>query len=123
MVLEPNQAAAGNFGDSIIDILKSSTDVEYIAEDGIMTAFDIQYVEPWSSVRLCYSNAHVRDDAPWNLARINTRVTLTEQDPFALDYEYEYLPEPGHGVDIYVVDTGPFISSSSKFQGYLNIYL
>jgi cerevisin len=104
----PNQIVIGNFGDNIIDVLKSSTDVEYIAEDGIMTAFDVQYVGLWSSVRLWYSNLHVRNDAPWNLARISTRTRLTNQDPFALNYAYQYLPNPGSGVDIYVVDTGLF---------------
>lgn len=114
VVLGFNQVVAGNFGDSIIQVLRSSTDVEYIAEDGIMTAFDIQYVELWSSLRLCYLNQHLRNDAPWNLARISTRAKLAKEDPFALDYEYKYLPEPGRGVDIYVVDTGLFTSPSPK---------
>ena len=108
VILDPSRIVIGTFGDSIIEVLKSSIDVEYIAEDGIMTTFDVQYVGLWSSVRLCYSNLHVRNDAPWNLARISTRARLTKQDPLALNYEYQYLPNPGSGVDIYVVDTGLF---------------
>ena len=49
-MLGPNQISLGNFGDDIIEALKSSIDVEYIAEDGIMTTFDVQYVGPWSSI-------------------------------------------------------------------------
>ena len=45
VVLEPNPIVAGNFGDDIIEVLKSSIDVEYIAEDGIMKTFIDQYVE------------------------------------------------------------------------------
>ena len=108
MILGPNQIVIGSFGDNIIEVLKSSTDVEYIAEDGIMTTFDIQYVGPWPSTRSCYSNIHARNDAPWNLARISTRARLTNQDPYALNYTYQYLSNPGDGVDIYVVDTGLF---------------
>ena len=37
---------------------------------------------------------------------MSARDKLDNQDPFALDYEYNYLPNPGSDVDIYVVDTG-----------------
>jgi len=104
----PNQIAVGNFDGNVIEVLKSSIDVEYIAEDGIMTAFDVQYVEPSPSVRSFYSNRDARNDAPWNLARVSTRTELAERNPFSLDYEYQYLPDPGRGVNIYVVDTGSF---------------
>lgn len=40
----------GNFGDNVIEALKSSIDVEYIAEDGIMKTFVDQYVELLSSL-------------------------------------------------------------------------
>ena len=52
VVLVLNHVVVGNFGDNIIEVLKSSIDVEYIAEDGIMTTFDVQYVQLWSSVTL-----------------------------------------------------------------------
>jgi hypothetical protein len=108
VVLGSNQIGVGTFGDSIIEALKSNIDVEYIAEDGIMKTFVDQYVELWPSVGSCYSNPHARNDAPWNLARVSTRTRLPKQDALALDYVYQYLAEPGRGVDIYVVDTGLF---------------
>jgi len=116
VVLGPNQIVVGNFGDNILEVLKSSIDVEYIAEDGIMTTFDVQYVEVGSSVEPFYSNPNARNDAPWNLARLNTRAKLAEQDPFSLDYVYQYLPDPGRGVDIYVVDTGLFFFLSPNLE-------
>lgn len=91
-------AFAGSFSDDVVDTLRSNPAVEYIAEDGIMTAFDVQ------------------DDASWNLARISTRDELSDQDPFALTYEYGYLPNPGNGVDIYVIDTGILIEHPD-FEG------
>jgi len=108
VVLGPNRITAGNFGDDVIEVLKSIIDVEYIAEDGIMKAFVDQYVEPWSFGGFCYSNPHPRNNAPWNLARVSTRAKLVKQDPFALDYTYRHLEKPGSGVDIYVMDTGLF---------------
>lgn len=111
VVFGPNQDVIGNFGDSILEVLKSSIDVEYIAEDGIMKTCDDQYVGLWSPVVLCYSDPHIRLDAPWSLTRIGTRAKLVDQDPFALNYVYQHLPNPGSGVDIYVVDTGSFLPS------------
>ena len=65
--------------------------------------------EPWPPSGFRYSNSHARNDAPWNLARVSTRTGLAKQDPFALDYVYRHLANPGSGVDIYVVDTGLFL--------------
>ena len=118
VVLGPNRVVIGNFGDDIIEVLKSNIDVEYIAEDGIMSALDvdpavvIQYVELLSPIGLCRLDSHARTDAPWGLARISNRARLVNQDPFALDYEYRYLPNQGREVDIYVVDTGSVFSSA-----------
>jgi len=89
---------AGNLNDDDINTLTSNPDVEYVVEDGIMSAFDIQ------------------PDASWNLARISTRNKLSNQDPFALNYQYKYLPQPGYGVDIYVVDTGILVQHPD-FEG------
>jgi hypothetical protein len=49
-----------------------------------------------------------RRNAPWNLARVSSRYKLGNQNPNDLNYEYDYAPEPGKDVDIYVVDTGSF---------------
>lgn len=107
-VLGPNYIVAGNFDDSVIEVLKANTDVEYIAEDGIVQTFVDQYVELLSPVGTRYSNPHARNGAPWNLARVSTRSWPANQDPFSSNYTYSYLPSPGSGVDIYVVDTGLF---------------
>ena len=109
VVFGPNRITLGNFRDDAVEVLKSSIDVEYIAEDGIMKTFIDQYVELHASVGFCCSTSHARNDAPWSLARVSTRTRLVKQDPFALDYTYRYLANPGIGVDIYVVDTGLFV--------------
>jgi cerevisin len=108
VILGLNQGFAGYFDDDVLSALKSSMDVEYIAEDGIMSTSDVQYVKPPPSVGSCHSNPSARPDASWNLARVSTRDELVDQDPFDLTYTYEYSSGPGSGVDIYVVDTGSF---------------
>ena len=45
----PNEITVGSFRDDAIEVLKSSIDVEYIAEDGIMKTFVDQYVKSWPS--------------------------------------------------------------------------
>jgi len=45
VVLGPNLVAVGIFNNDAIEVLKSSIDVEYIAEDGIMKTFIDQCVE------------------------------------------------------------------------------
>ena len=52
---------------------------------------------------------------------MSTRTKLSNQDPFALNYQYKYLPEPGNGIDIYAVDTGAFFLVRSCY-GSLNIF-
>ena len=101
-------AIVGKFDDNVLSALTSSLDVEYIAEDGIMSTFDVQYVRSPPPVVPRRSDISFRNDASWNLARVSTRAKLTNQDPFALNYQYEYQPGPGDGVKIYVVDTGLF---------------
>lgn len=114
VILGPNQVAVGEFDQNAIDTLRSSPDVEYIAEDGIMSTFGTQYVEPPMSNKSPCSNTSVRTDAPWNLARISTPDQLADQNPSDLDFTYNYEgSEPGSGVDIYVVDTGLFLISYS----------
>ena len=120
-MLWPDWVVAGSLNDDAVNTLTSNPDVEYVVEDGIMSAFDIQYVEPPSSVGLYRLSMSTRTDASWNLARMSTRDTLSNQDPFALNYQYKYLPEPGNGIDIYAVDTGAFFLVRSCY-GSLNIF-
>lgn len=126
VMFEPDQGAIGYFHSGIISALQSSADVEFIEEDGIMSAFDIQYVEPLASVRACYSIAPTRTNASWNLARMSTRKKLSSKDPLALTYQYGYDPNPGSGVDIYVVDSGSSltaVSSATKCLIHFRRYL
>lgn len=84
-------AFAGNFDENTIDALRARKEVRSVEPDITMSAFEVQ------------------TDASWNLARMSARAKLGNQDPFALNYEYNYLPNPGKDVDIYVVDTGIYI--------------
>lgn len=107
VIVAPNRVIIGNFDQSAIDAFRSNPNVEYVSENGIMSAFDTQYVESSSSIKSLRSNTSVRNNAPWNLARISTRDKLVKQNPFALDFQYNYKGStPGKDVDIYVVDTG-----------------
>lgn len=108
-MLWPDWVVAGSLNDDAVNTLTSNPDVEYVVEDGIMSAFDIQYVEPPSSVGLYRLSMSTRTDASWNLARMSTRDKLSNQDPFAMNYQYKYGPQPGKDIDIYVVDTGMFL--------------
>ncbi|KAF9787161.1 serine protease [Thelephora terrestris] len=89
---------AANLDEDAVNALLLSPNVEYVAENGIMAAFDVQ------------------TDASWNLARVSTRAKLSNQDPFALTYEYKYNCDPGEGIDIYVVDTGILVEHPD-FEG------
>ncbi|KAM6490387.1 serine protease [Amanita muscaria] len=91
---------AGHCDDSTLDYLRAHSDVESIAEDGIL--------------RL-YSTA-LRTNAPWGLQRMCQANPLRETDPNALTYSYLYDSSAGKGVDIYILDTGIYTGHSS-FQG------
>ena len=74
--------------------------------------------------RIMSLNQSVRNDEPWNLARISTPNKLSNQDPYALTNTYNHLANPGNGVDIYVVDTGlSFPVRSINVSQYLRRYL
>jgi hypothetical protein len=111
---------AGTLDRSTADALSSRPEVEYVEEDVTMSTFEAQYVESPPSVGSCHSSISVRTDASWNLARVSTRDKLANQDPFALTYQYNYIPKPGSGVDIYVVDTGLFFPVIFFFHKSLN---
>jgi len=96
---------AGTFTEKDLDTLRSSKDVEYITEDGYATA----------------SAVNVQTNAPWGLSRISSRNKLPEgSDPKASNYEYRYDDSAGEGVDVYVIDTGIFISHP-EFEGRARI--
>ncbi|KAI0778227.1 serine protease [Trametes elegans] len=91
---------AGTFKDDALNALRASSDVEYIAEDGIVTI----------------TAAVTQDDAPWGLQRISQAAKLSNQDTSDLSFTYTYDSSAGSGVDIYIVDTGIF-TSHSEFGG------
>ncbi|GLB43184.1 putative peptidase [Lyophyllum shimeji] len=98
--MDPHQWLASFLGPDDLNMLRASSDVEYIAEDGI--------IQP------CI----IRNDAPWNLERISHK-TLSNHDPksgpvrfewfpaniacSSLNHPYAYDEPAGRGVDIYVV--------------------
>ncbi|KAJ6155534.1 Subtilisin-like serine protease [Penicillium chermesinum] len=77
---------SGHFHEDVIEQVRRHPDVEYIEKD--------------SEVRTM--NAKVEKDAPWGLARISHRDSLS----FGTFNKYLYAAEGGEGVDAYVIDTG-----------------
>ncbi|KAG6910443.1 hypothetical protein DXG01_010798 [Tephrocybe rancida] len=75
---------AGRFSHSVVQRLRGMPEVAYIEQDQIVRTQEVQ------------------KGAPWGLARISHRPRLT----FSTFTKYEYDPNGGEGVDVYVVDTG-----------------
>lgn len=44
-----------------------------------------------------------RNDAPWGLGRISSKTTLTNQDPTALNFQYNYDDSAGSNSDVYII--------------------
>ncbi|KAJ3483606.1 hypothetical protein NLI96_g6203 [Meripilus lineatus] len=90
---------AGKFSSNTLNMLRSSPDVESIAEDGIM------------SIQTTQTNA------PWGLARLSTNARLTNQNTGALTFTYNFGAAAGSGVDIYIV--GQLSGPSSESEAIL----
>lgn len=75
---------AGTFSDAVVDQIRSMPEVDFIERDQIVRTTEIQ------------------KGAPWGLARISHRPRLS----FGTFTKYEYAPDGGEGVDVYVIDTG-----------------
>ncbi|KAJ3483614.1 hypothetical protein NLI96_g6193 [Meripilus lineatus] len=104
---------AGRFSERTLNLLRANPDVEYIAEDGIVSI----------------DSTVTQTNAPWGLSRISQNARLTNQNSAALTFTYKYDSTAGTGVDIYVVDTGVYTSHSdfggrarwgATFGGYAN---
>ncbi|KAF7731830.1 serine protease [Apophysomyces ossiformis] len=80
---------AGTFSESVLEHIRRSP--EYLLQK-------VAYVERDSMV---YAN-EIERSAPWGLARISHRERLT----FSTFSKYEYNPDGGEGVKVYVIDTG-----------------
>ncbi|KAI5796310.1 autophagic serine protease Alp2 [Peziza echinospora] len=78
---------AGTFDQSVIEEIRRHPDVAYVEKDSLVYALE----EPAEQ----YS-------APWGLARLSHRDTLT----FGTFNKYIHQASGGEGVDVYVVDTG-----------------
>ncbi|KAJ5958248.1 uncharacterized protein N7479_005398 [Penicillium vulpinum] len=78
---------AGHFHEDVIEQVRRHPDVEYIEKD--------------SEVRTM-ADGVVEKNAPWGLARISHRESLS----FGNFNKYLYAEDGGEGVDAYVIDTG-----------------
>lgn len=79
---------SGNFDDDVIEQIRRHPDVEYVEQD--------------SEVHTMEAIPEVEKNAPWGLARISHRDSLS----FGTFNKYLYSKDGGDGVDVYVIDTG-----------------
>ncbi|KAG5644929.1 hypothetical protein DXG03_007394 [Asterophora parasitica] len=116
---------AGNFSSATVQRLLSSPDVAFVEQDGIVHIPEFTSghsrrapaAEHWPDSRDAAQagappTAQVvltQTDAPWGLARLSQDPKLT---PPAVPGQYTYLygAQAGAGVDVYVLDTGIFVS-------------
>ncbi|GAA6036862.1 hypothetical protein JCM8097_006319 [Rhodosporidiobolus ruineniae] len=75
---------SGHFSSQTVDAIRAMKGVKYVERDSLVWASDIE------------------KGAPWGLARISHRNTLS----FGTFNRYEYESQAGQGVDAYVIDTG-----------------
>ncbi|EPS34432.1 Subtilisin-like serine protease [Penicillium oxalicum] len=78
---------AGHFHEDVIEQVRRHPDVEYIEKDSEVHHFEDPAIEK---------------NAPWGLARISHRDSLS----FGSFNKYLYAEDGGEGVDAYVIDTG-----------------
>jgi cerevisin len=79
---------SGHFDDAVIDQLRRHPDIEYIERD--------------QEVHTTKDDVETEKNAPWGLARISHRDSLS----FGTFNKYLYSADGGEGVDVYVIDTG-----------------
>jgi cerevisin len=79
---------SGHFDDSVIEKVRRHPDVEYVEQDSVVHTLE----QP----------GELEKNAPWGLARISHRDSLT----FGDFNKYLYAADAGEGVDVYVIDTG-----------------
>ncbi|KAF9380177.1 serine protease [Mortierella sp. AD011] len=88
------QGLAGRFRPEVLEEIRKNPDVAYIEPDQTVYAYETQ------------------KNAPWGLARISHRKTLT----YKTRSKYEHDPEGGDGVTVFVIDTGINVSHND-FDG------
>ncbi|QDS69335.1 hypothetical protein FKW77_003555 [Venturia effusa] len=79
---------SGHFDDDVLALMRQHPDVEYIERD--------------QEVHTLGDSIETEKNAPWGLARISHRDTLS----FGTFNKYLYSADGGEGVDVYVIDTG-----------------
>jgi len=79
---------SGHFDDSVIEKVRRHPDVEYVEKDSV--------------VHTLGDTGEIQKSAPWGLARISHRKSLSFSDY----NKYIYAADGGEGVDVYVIDTG-----------------
>jgi len=79
---------SGHFDDAVLAEMRRHPDIEYIERD--------------QEVHTLKDTVETEKNAPWGLARISHRDTLS----FGTFNKYLYSADGGEGVDVYVVDTG-----------------
>ncbi|CAO3694961.1 unnamed protein product [Rhizopus stolonifer] len=75
---------AGHFDKNVLDAIRRSEEVEFVEEDSLLYANELQR------------------NAPWGLARISSRKGLTLRN----FNKYNYDEPAGEGIKVYVIDTG-----------------
>nr|ADB92602.1 serine protease 1 [Actinomucor elegans] len=75
---------SGKFDDQVLEAIRQSDDVAFVEHDSMVYANELQR------------------NAPWGLSRVSHVDPLT----FKNYQKYEYNPEGGKGVKVYVIDTG-----------------
>jgi len=79
---------SGHFDDEVIEKVRAHPDVAWVERD--------------SEVHTMGDSGSVEKNAPWGLARISHRESLS----FGNFNKYLYAEDGGEGVDVYVIDTG-----------------
>jgi len=79
---------SGHFDDEVLKLLRRHPDIEYVEQD--------------QEVHTMEDDSETEKNAPWGLARISHRDTLS----FGTFNKYIYSADGGDGVDVYVIDTG-----------------
>ncbi|MCJ1399800.1 serine protease [Xylographa trunciseda] len=84
---------SGHFDEDVIEQVRRHPDVAWIEKDSIVRT------------QKGDENSELEKNAPWGLARISHRNSLS----FGNFNKYLYSADGGEGVDVYVIDTGTFI--------------
>ncbi|KAI9316607.1 serine protease 1 [Dichotomocladium elegans] len=85
---------AGNFHSDILEMIRHSDDVDFVEADSVVHTSELQR------------------NAPWGLARISHQERLSD---VTLN-QYEYKPDGGKDIKVYVIDTGINIAHAD-FEG------